>query len=373
MKIHRIFLIFPISASSAIKDTMWKRIFFDTFKNMGKEVVCLFYHDAQKQAKSKNVTKVSEYIYEYFLKEHSKKPFDIFFSYLHTGHVTCDLFSKIKQSTYTINYTTNFHQIDQYLPIIKSTDLSIYASKLAKEYFDNLNVSSYWMPFAADNNFLKPSYKTNGRVSFVGTPYGNRSYYLWRLLQNKIPIDIYGNGWNKKYKMKSILRSILCTKGIITNSDNVIDTAYRVQNDLILKRMNQKHFDSLNPGVSDETLRDIYSDSSAIINFPESRFGHNYLNPNVLLGANLRDFEVTASNTLLITQRSEEILEMFECGKEIVTFNNEFEMIDKCDFYLKNPNILQKISNAGYARTLSNHTWRHRFSDLFNYLETQVL
>ena len=104
------------------------------------------------------------------------------------------------------------------------------------------------------------------------------------------------------------------------------------------------------------------------MNFPESRINHDYFNAEVLFGCNHRDFEVTMSGALLMTQYSDELEHFFIDGKEVISFKNEFEMIDKIKYYMSNERESLKIATAGYERALKEHTWEKRFEDLFDHL-----
>ena len=105
--------------------------------------------------------------------------------------------------------------------------------------------------------------------------------------------------------------------------------------------------------------------SSVVVNFSESRFDHDFINPNVLLGCNLRDFETTMSGTFLCTQHSDELPLFFEEGKEVVSFKNEHELVDKLKFYTAHEPERNEIARAGYKRAVQDHTWQKRFQDFF--------
>ncbi len=151
MKIKRIFLTFKKSASSGFEDSIWENIFLHTLTAMGYDVVYFPYHLAVEAA-SKNgrndLNAISEAIYDSFEKEHKKQSFDLFLAYYHSGNVTPELFRKVREKTFTVNYTTNFHQIGDYLSILKEVDLATYASKPAEAYFKSHDIRGYWMPFA---------------------------------------------------------------------------------------------------------------------------------------------------------------------------------------------------------------------------------
>ena len=336
----RIFLTLNSSASSGFKDSTWKNIFYDNLQKMGHDVVFFSYEEAtfKDKIKTSSISIISENIYDNFIKQHKKKKFDLFFSYYHSLNVNPELFKKLKGKVLCVNYTTNFHQINDYKDILKEVDLSIYASVEAKSYFEENNIASYYMPFAALKSKFKNVRLKNGNLSFIGSAYGNRPYYVYRLLQNNFPIKIHGTNWTKANKLNSLLRSIKLQKEILLNSKNVIDTAYKNLNNLILDEINLKYKNCINDPLDDYGYDQLLSNSSIILNIPESRYNHDYSNPKVLLGANLRDFEVPALGSFLLTQYNEEISSLFDLEKEIETYKNEWEMVDKTKFYLKKPN-----------------------------------
>jgi spore maturation protein CgeB len=66
-----------------------------------------------------------------------------------------------------------------------------------------------------------------------------------------------------------------------------------------------------------------------------------------------------------LTGYSDEISEFYEPGKEIDTYQNGDELIDKTRFYLSHPAAAERLREAGYQRAINNHTWKHRFQQLF--------
>ena len=371
----RIYLTLNCSASSGFNDLTWKNIFYNSLKEMGHDVVLFTYDEARiiDKKKTSSISVISENIYNNFLKQHKKKKFDIFFSYYHSLNVNPELYQKLKNKVFCINYTTNFHQIEMYRPLLKEVDLSIYASIEAESYFKDNNFLSYYMPFAALKSSSNISSIKNGEVSFVGTAYGNRPYYILRLLQNNFPLKIYGVNWTTNNKFHSLLRSFKLQKELLLNNENVIDTAYRNLNDLILSEINLKYRDLIHKPLDDSDYNKVLSNSSIILNLPESRYNHDYLNHKVLIGANLRDFEVPALGSFLLTQYNDEINSLFDVKKEIETFRNEWEMVDKVEFYLRNPNLSLKIAQAGMKRINDEHLWIHRLEALFLHVNKNFL
>ena len=78
---------------------------------------------------------------------------------------------------------------------------------------------------------------------------------------------------------------------------------------------------------------------------------------------NMRLFESTGIGTLLITDWKENLHEMFEPGKEVVTYRTPEECAEKIQHYLTHEAERQTIASAGQARTLRHHTYQHRLQE----------
>lgn len=87
------------------------------------------------------------------------------------------------------------------------------------------------------------------------------------------------------------------------------------------------------------------------------------------LAGNIRMFEVTAMGALLLTDWSPNIAQLFEPGKEIVTYNNAADAVEKLRYYLGRPEELQAIASAGQQRTLGCHNSRVRAGEVLRIFE----
>ena len=56
---------------------------------------------------------------------------------------------------------------------------------------------------------------------------------------------------------------------------------------------------------------------------------------------------------------------MFEPGEEILTYQDEGELLDKVKYYLKHEDEGESIRIAGRQRALKDHTYQRRFEQLF--------
>jgi len=375
MKQYRIFLILGEAATSHVPgSTIWVRNIYNTLIELGHDV---FHFNIDSFGRENNVTDrkrrkilLSEKLENLFLKEYKVKQFDLIFSYLWDSMLDSSVVNSLKRYVPFVNFTTNYHQFELYKNISKEASLSIYISKVAKEGFDSLNCKSYWMPLAANEGFYNNTVSSESEmdVSFVGTPYGNRPYYLWRVLQHNININIFGGKWILENNLKNKIKYMLSiSKCINLNYETRLNRINELERLEIVKLLNKKYRENLNYPPNDEAYVKILKSSKININTSESRFGHSFANKNVLIGANLRDFEVTVSGGFLLTYYSKEIENFFKLGVEIETWSNEVELVDKLTFYLKNEKARKDIAFAGQKKALSEHTWKKRFIDFFEF------
>jgi spore maturation protein CgeB len=84
---------------------------------------------------------------------------------------------------------------------------------------------------------------------------------------------------------------------------------------------------------------------------------------------NMRLFEATGVGSLLLTDRKDNLGELFEIGKEVVAYSSQEEAVDLINYYLAHPEEAQNIAAAGQARTLKEHTYALRMQELVPLLQ----
>jgi spore maturation protein CgeB len=84
---------------------------------------------------------------------------------------------------------------------------------------------------------------------------------------------------------------------------------------------------------------------------------------------NMRLYEATGVGTLLITDLKDNLGELFEVGKEVVAYSSPEEAAELVHYYLHHPEEAEQIARAGQARTLREHTYRHRMEELVAILD----
>jgi spore maturation protein CgeB len=112
-------------------------------------------------------------------------------------------------------------------------------------------------------------------------------------------------------------------------------------------------------GLSHEDMLNSHARSKIGLNFSMNT---NSNPPKTQMKA--RMFEIPAAKTLLLTEHHDGIEEYFEVNKEIITFKDEYEMIEKCKALLSHEKYINNIAIAGYNRFMKDHESTVRLSKL---------
>jgi hypothetical protein len=87
---------------------------------------------------------------------------------------------------------------------------------------------------------------------------------------------------------------------------------------------------------------------------------------------NMRLFEATGTGALLMTEAAPNLAEYFEPGREVVTYDDADDLMDKLSHYLEHDDERRAIAAAAQARTLREHTYAKLMGRLAGILETRL-
>jgi hypothetical protein len=87
---------------------------------------------------------------------------------------------------------------------------------------------------------------------------------------------------------------------------------------------------------------------------------------------NMRLFETTGVGSLLLTEAAPNLPDLFAPGREVVTYEDEDDLLEKIEHYLEHDDERAEIATAGQRRTLSEHTYRRRMTELAAILEQRL-
>ena len=87
---------------------------------------------------------------------------------------------------------------------------------------------------------------------------------------------------------------------------------------------------------------------------------------------NMRLFEATGMGTLLLTDQLEGLSELFVPGREVITYGNADELVQKARWYMAREDERSAVAAMGQARTLREHTYGARVRELTVILESYL-
>ena len=131
-------------------------------------------------------------------------------------------------------------------------------------------------------------------VTFIGNNYFGREKYINFLKEKGIKLKCYGNGWK--------------------NSNS----------------------------VTEKKLLEIIKNSKISLNFSRSRGKEKQTKARV--------FEITGAGGFCLTENSRDLRSFFK-SDEVVSFNNELELLNKIRFFLKNENLRNMIAKKANYKT----------------------
>lgn len=195
---------------------------------------------------------------------------------------------------------------------------------MVKKYHEIGYQNALFLPFGINPSVYK-KYKLPKvyDVTFVGGSHGFRDQYYQKLKSEKIKTKFFGPYWNNRLFYKNMVR--------------------------------------------------LFSQSKINLNFTETSYQGNlplwYLRRFNLIGRihqhKARIFEIPGSGGFELSGWTEGIENLYVPGKEIELFKSSDELVEKCRFYLKNSKKREAIAQAGFKRTLEEHTYEKRFKYLF--------
>jgi spore maturation protein CgeB len=374
----RIFLVIENSTNTSIPGNQtWYRNFYESLVTLGHTVVLFSASDGRSAMNRKDKIAravFSQKLLDKFKQEQRKSPFSLFFAYLMDGMIEPGVIDEIRKSGVTsCNFScNNVHQFFLIENLSSHFDFNLHSEKNVREKFLKIGANPLWWPMASNPKYFRPvQVPRNIQASFVGANYSRRSWYINYLLENGIDTQVFGPGWT--YKRNSGLRIYAKRLLLIIKTFSAKDAEVRVTTSATLadfdfnKSLYDRFPGNLHPPVSDEEQIALYSRSHISLGFLEVNENHD---PSKTLSQHLhlREFEAPMCGALYLTGYFDELAEMFEPDLEVLVYHNQYELVDKARYYLRNPEKAQKIREAGRKRALADHTYQKRFEDLFDRL-----
>jgi spore maturation protein CgeB len=267
---------------------------------------------------------------------HRQRPIDLFFSYFYSAHVEPAVIREIRaMGIPTVNWYCNAsYQFDLVSEIAPAYDFCLVPEKFRLDDYRRAGANPVYCQEAANPNVYRPfDVPAEFDVTFVGQRYGNRPAYLRRLVEAGVDVRAFGPRWDEQARRAT--------------SPAEHELARRAGGPL-----------------SDDELVVMYSRSRVSLGFSAvARLPKDGSPP--IKQVRLRDFEAPMSGAFYLVERFDELADFFEPGREVVFFEDEDDLADKAQFYLRHEAERRRIRDAGLRRARAEHTWHKRFESAF--------
>jgi spore maturation protein CgeB len=258
-----------------------------------------------------------------------KRPFDVVFTYLSGEQVSPETVVKLRglgapivnlalndKETF-VGRVRNGHAAGA-RDICRHFDLCWTSTADALEKYVVEGAIPLYLPEGANPNIHRPFDEEKVYdVSFVGQCYGNRPETISRLRKAGVQVEVFGPGWP-------------------------------------------------NGSLTTEEMVRTWSRSKINLGFG-GVLGHR--ETYCLKG---RDFEVPMSGGLYLTEHHDELIPFYDIGREIVTYKDFGDLLEKIHWLLLEPERAAAIRSEGRERALREHTWEMRFERVFRLLGVLV-
>lgn len=350
-------------------NSIWYKNLYEPLLDIGIEVD-LFIIDEEK--KRNNINDIDNYLYDAVCKSNTMKKVDLFLSYIRNDDLEINTIKRIKElgiptANFSCNNTHQFYLTKEIAPYF---DFNLHSEKHAAGMFKEINANPVWFQMAANPKYYHPiDVAKSNDVSFVGMRYAKRAYYMNILLDNDINVMIYGPHWvmSSKELLYSEIKRFGCLflDSLTWNKKKRDYYSSKLHDYDFYKNMYRKYSKNFHLPVDDDDMIFIFNRTR--LNFGSLEvFGVDNC-PNTIpkMHLHLREFEVPMTCNAYITNYSDELAEFYEPEKEIITYKNEYELLEKTRYYLKNEKALNEIAKKGYERAMKCHTYQNRYKDLF--------
>jgi spore maturation protein CgeB len=300
---------------------------------------------------------------------------DLFFGYFYSSVVYPLTLKQIRATGVpTVNFScNNVHQFELVRDIAPQFDVCWVPEQAAQADFRSVGAKPVRIQLAANPRVYRPLPEPRHYdVTFVGQRYADRAELLQHLHRNGVQVRAWGAGWQTRRRLD--LAQIKA--GLALVEDERLDGVRRLLRQRLARtRSNESSGDALSPmefGGPRLLQRDLvktFSQSRVSLGFATA--GESHKTEKRLTHLRLREFEAPMSGALYLTEAQPELAEYFEPDTEVLTYADRHELLDKARYYLAHQEQAERVRHAALLRARREHTWQHRFGQLFAALGLQ--
>ena len=320
---------------------------------------------------------------------HRQRPIDLFLTYFYNSHFDPAAFAEVRAlGIPSINFFCNsIHQFGLVAGIAAAVDWSWHAERDAHDSYVRAGARPVWVQMAADPCVYRPAPVTDRRraACFVGQRYADRDQLAAALIARQVPLDLYGAGWadpggvthtgessevylgrrsfpaGTQGAYAQVVAATLKSHGLVGGTRRLLR---RLGHRRASRRAAAVCATAAKGMVPPGKIADTFASYEVCLNF-SNVWSDGDPGSALVPHVRLRDFEGPMSRSCYLTGHSDEIAECYEIGREIDTYRDAGELVDKTRFYLSHPDAAERLRAAGHQRAARDHTWVRRFETLF--------
>jgi spore maturation protein CgeB len=213
-------------------------------------------------------------------------------------------------------------------------------------------------------------------VTFVGQPHGNRRHVIQALRKAGINVQVWGNGWESgRISQEDMIKVFGLSRVNLNLANSSVPIGEGAEESHKTPVVRGHVFRSRVASVLDRvpfgaqmkawgkalwrpsSMREADPHGTAVLD----QSGGTYTEQ--IKG---RNFEIPGCGGFQLTGNADNLKQYYQDGREVVIFHDDDELIDKIRFYLAHEEERCAIAQAGHERTLREHTYVHRFRDIFS-------
>jgi hypothetical protein len=299
---------------------------------------------------------------------------DLFFGYFYSSVVYPETIDLIRKSGVpTVNFScNNVHQFDLVRDIAARFDACVVPEAAAQERFHRVGARPIRIQLAANPRVYRPyAVPRTFDVTFVGQCYADRAEFLDYLHRNGVAVRAWGAGWQPRKRLDSAHMKA----AFALVEDERLDGLRRIARARLMRTRRPTAPEPVEiidtsafggPRLLQRDLVRMFSRSRLSLGFATA--GDSHRTEKRLTHLRLREFEAPMSGALYLTEHQPELVEYFEPGKEVLTYADRQHLLETAHFYLAHQEQAEQVRRAGFERARREHTWRHRFIQLFRAL-----
>lgn len=275
-----------------------------------------------------------------------EKP-DLFFSFMFTDELDYKTLLEIKKITKSVAWFSDdswrFYNYSKYLAPYFAWVVTTYSwvPKLYEQLGFHNVIRSQWG--SNPEIWRSVSVERDIGVSFVGQYNAGRKKMIKTLREAGIDIFVRGWGWPEGRVSQDEMIRIFSRSKICLN------------------------INSQPPRFRIKSFARLFFKRSAGKIIPDPHFVDNFFSWINLSVPQIkaRPFELAACKTFVISGFADDLDKFYKEDGEMVFYRTTDELIEKIKYYLPLDEERKKIAEAGYKRTLAEHTYEQRFKDIF--------